>query len=586
MEINTQSDNHTMSTNRKKPIALLIRCFVDVCYKSTPEKNKEINGHIFCDAPLGILFIYSYARKHLPWVDLRVLDAEALMFENAFKGMEENWKILIDKIVEINPEVIGLSQAYYKGGALFHETCARIKSVLPDVIIVGGCNYPSDGVEVCLEDPNVDYVIQSEGEKTFTEFLEKFFMGRDITEIDGICYRKENGELVVNAKKEFIPDISILPPLDRSVVPMHLYGRGRNAIERIEQGARLLTMIASRGCPYQCSFCSNKIFWGRSIKYRSVEDILDEISELKYKYGARVIGFNDDNFLLNRQIAGDVMKGMIKRKLNVKWVANGGSNVRALTFPGFLDLAVESGLCFLNLAIESGTDETLKAIRKPLRINEAIDVVGNCREKYPRLYLLSNFMVGFPFETREKIDVTFEFSASLNLDWCVYPIFRPYPKTELYDYCVEKGLIEKFNFKTFRDAMLSESYIDGVDWTGKWLLDYTYEKNLKINFLESYNMKIGNYAQALKDFEYVAFSFKDHAIAFRQAAVAAYKLGLFEKANLYAQNEVKIMSKDNEFTSYYNRFNIPIPKTVDLVALSAAYKEPPKDLERRLDVVV
>lgn len=567
----------------KKPVALLVRCFSDVCYESTPENNKDVNNHIFCDIPIGILFIYSYVKKHLSWVDPQVIDAEALMFENAYKGMEANWSLLIEKVVEAKPDIIGLSMTYYKGAALFHETCERIKAVLPDVTIVGGGNYPTDGIDVCLEDPNVDYVIQSEGEKTFTQFVERKLLNQDLTTIDGICYRNENGELVINKKKEYIPDISVLPTPDHSVVPMHLYGRGRNVMERAEQGCRFLTMIASRGCPYQCSFCSNKIFWGRSIKYRSAESILDEIAELKYKYGASVIGFNDDNFLLNRKISGEVMKGIIKRKLDVKWMANGGSNVRALMFPGFLELAVESGLCFLNLAIESGTDEILKAVRKPLRVSEAIDVVGMCREKFPRLYLLSNFVIGFPFETREQIETTFNFSASLNLDWCVYPMFTPYPKTELYDYCVEKGLIEKFNFSAYKTTWKTVSHVNGVDWDVAWLEDYTYEKNLKINFIESYNMRSGNYAQALKDFEYVAFSFHDLPMAFRYAAIAAHKLGLTEKARHYAQKEVEIMATPNEFNTYYKRFNIPVPTTVDLDAMSKPFSMPTVDFERFLD---
>ena len=105
-------------------------------------------------------------------------------------------------------------------------------------------------------------------------------------------------------------------------------------------------------------------------------------------YGATVIGMNDDNFLVNKKKASLILEGMLKRNLNIKWTANGGSNVRALNDDNFLALAIESGYCFFNLAIESSSQKTLEKIRKPVNVEEVHSLVEKVRSKYPNMYIM------------------------------------------------------------------------------------------------------------------------------------------------------------------------------------------------------
>ncbi len=158
------------------------------------------NGHITCETPLGLASVYTYAKENLKNFELHTLDANAMLFKNAHKGMSYNWKMLIEKIDDIRPDVVGIGAYFFSAGTLFHETCKRIKELLPTTIIIAGGNYPTDAVEVLLEDKNVDYIVESEGEVTFTEILNAHYNNGDTNLIDGIAFQK-NGKKIINKKK-------------------------------------------------------------------------------------------------------------------------------------------------------------------------------------------------------------------------------------------------------------------------------------------------------------------------------------------------------------------------------------------------
>lgn len=542
--------------NGKKAKVLLLNPFSDNCFKTESEQeNQQLNGHIQCDTPLGLIYVYTYAKKELQDVDFFLFDAQAMLFENASLGMDENWKRLISKITDINPDIIGIGAYFYRASGLFHETCKKIKTILSDTTIVAGGNYPTDAPEVVLRDINIDYIIVSEGEVPFTAFVKSFFTGKSIHSVGGLCYKNNEGKLVIN-KNNFISDLSKIPIPDRTQLPMHLYGTGRNALDRIYSNYRALSMTISRGCAYECTFCTAKNFWGRRIRYRDTSSVLDEMQLLKEKYGASIILINDDNFLLNKAKASDVMEGMINRKLGLKWICGGGANVRALNDNDFLDLSIRSGLCFLNLAIESSSDKTLQRIKKPLKVEESVSLISKVRKKYPNMYINGFFVVGFPFETKQEIIDTLEFSNKLQLDWCSHYIFKPFPSTELYEYCIDNNLIDEFNYNYGEN--FKESNINGTDWTSRWLFEKNYEYNLKVNFLNNRNLKLGNYPQALRDFEYIINITPNHALAYRQASLAANGVGESSKSYRYLQKEKEIMQKENEFTTWYETLSLKI----------------------------
>jgi radical SAM superfamily enzyme YgiQ (UPF0313 family) len=219
-----------------------------------------------------------------------------------------------------------------------------------------------------------------------------------------------------------------------------------------------------------------------------------------------------------------------------------------------LDLAVESGYCLFNLAIESGSDKTLERIKKPIRVAESIELVNLIRKKYPKIWMNGFFIVGFPFETKAEILHTLKFSTELNLDWACHYIFKPFPGTELYDECLSEGVIDGFNWNYGDNFRPSE--LDGTDWDRHWLYDTNYEYNLRCNFVENKNLLGGRESQALRDFEYVISITSGHALAYRQAALASRRLGLHDKAKHYEEEAVRLSQPGTEFHHWYDRLGL------------------------------
>ncbi len=561
--IMTSKGTNPLPAARKR--VLLLNTYSDEYSDIKKEDSRTIDeGRLFVETPLGLCYVYTYAKQNVPHVNFFILDAQAMLIDNIQLGLEKNWGLLLDQIKQIRPDIIGIGAYYFQSARLFHQMCGRIKRILPHAVIVAGGNYPTDAPEKVLADKNVEYIIVSEGERTFADFLTHFYTEKDVSHIAGLGFRQKDGSVRINPQC-YIADLSRVPIPDRSDLPMHIYGRGRNMLDRIfgPRNYRALSMTISRGCPFACKFCTAKNFWGRRIRYRDTESALDEMQELKEKYGATVIVINDDNFLLNKAKASSVMEGMIQRKLNLKWYAGGGTAVRVFLDEKYLDLAVRSGYSCFNLAIESSSDETLKRVGKPVQVSEVRTLVQRLRRHYPHLWIGGYFIIGFPFETQQNILQTLEFSYELELDWATYSVFKLLPKTELYDEYIHLALSESQKKSKGREGFETHyeysSYIlnvDGVDWDRRWLFERQYEYNLKVNFLHNRNLKHGNYVQALRDFEYVIHIAPHHAIAYRQAALAAEKMGLPQLANTYKQKEISCLTSSDEFQKWYQYFSM------------------------------
>ncbi|MBT4732263.1 hypothetical protein HOB87_09885 [Candidatus Woesearchaeota archaeon] len=149
---------------------------------------------------------------------------------------------------------------------------------------------------------------------------------------------------------------------------------------------------------------------------------------------------------------------------------------------------------------------------------------------------------------------TLKFSKILQLDWASHFIYKPFPNTDLYDYSLENWFIQAAQIDYGEN--FKESHIDGEDWDSQWLFKTNYEYNLRINFLENFNLLRANYKQYLRDMEYIISIAPQHCLAYRQASFASEKFGLYEKSALSSLKEAEIMKVENEFTEWYVSLSI------------------------------
>lgn len=341
-------------------------------------------------------------------------------------GLSDNE--LAFRINQQKPDFIGISCLFSKQEEEIIKTCKIAKQSFPEAKTVVGGMYPTlFARELMISVPEIDFIIQREGESRFLDLVNG---DNDYEKQDGLVFRKKN-EIVSNPAM-FIEDINRLPFPARHLIDTEKYikiGLFSNPFpkkERIEQ------VLTSRGCVYRCDFCTTPRVWG-TYRRRDASNILQEIIQLKEKYGIEEIQFRDDNLTIDRENALMLFKGM--KALGLSWCS--GAMIRAIN-EEMVKAMAESGCYKLTLSPESGSERVLKKLmRKPLQlklVKPAIDICHN-----HGISVHSDFIVGYPGETREEIEKTFEFARNIGTDSASFFIAGPNPGSPLYDRAVKRG---------------------------------------------------------------------------------------------------------------------------------------------------
>jgi anaerobic magnesium-protoporphyrin IX monomethyl ester cyclase len=356
-------------------------------------------------------------------------------------------KGLAEKIEEHSPDVVAISAMTIEYRKSVHRTCEIVKKVDDNIIVIMGGIYPTLSLEIAQKDENIDFIICGEGEKRLPNLLKAIDAGGGFEKIDGLVYEK-NGAQIANPVQSRIEDLDAAPFPDYSLFNMKKYTYydqqyTQNFRFREHPWAQTIT---SRGCPYKCIFCASNRIYGLPIRYRSPENVLAEVDMLVEKYGIREMIFVDDSFLQSKSRAVKLFQGLIERKYDLVWKSNNLSIF--LMDDEILEMMKASGCYQISASIESGHPDTLKRIRKPINL-EKIQIIIE-KVKKLKIELISNFVIGFPFETWEEIRETFRYAESIDIDYVLFSIATPLPATELYDICVkEKHLPDDFSFENF-----------------------------------------------------------------------------------------------------------------------------------------
>jgi len=296
-------------------------------------------------------------------------------------------------------------------------------------------------IEEAMKDRNVDYWIMGEGEQSFPLLVDKLRRGsKDFSDVSGLAYWKESVPIV--NKMEVTDDLDQVPFPDYSGITgytLHDYGnvKFKYAPGLLARQYPSAVTITSRGCPYKCIFCAGRTVSGAKMRFRSAENVLEEISIL-YKKGIKEVVFLDDHFLANRERAFKIMNGILENYKGLTWKC---VNVTAwLLDEEILKLMYKSGCTHITVSIESGNQDVLtNIIKKPIRLDEIpakLDLA-----KSIGFDIIVNFVVGFPGETWEQIRDTFRYAEKLNVDIVNFHIATPLPKTELMELCLREKLL-------------------------------------------------------------------------------------------------------------------------------------------------
>ncbi|MFH1612148.1 MAG: radical SAM protein, partial [bacterium] len=356
--------------------------------------------------PMGLLYIATYLEKQ--GVNVKIVDAQ----------IQELSKIFFEKYFEhFLPDIVGISACT----PTFHEALrilSIIKSISPSIKTSMGGIHPSFFSENVLKHNEVDFVIRGEGEITFWESINKNF---DLTGIDGISYKNDNGIVIHNKDRVPISNLDILPFPNRKLLPFEKY---------------VETIITSRGCPFNCIFCSAKNILGEKYRTRSALNVVEEIGSF-IENGTTFFFVLDDNFCVNKKRVEEICLLLIQKNYHkkIEW----GCETRVdLVDEKMLNLMRKSGCIRIFFGLETHSQKLLDTLNKNVKIEENEKAVKLAQKS--GMEVRGSFILGIPGETKEESIKTIKYAKKLKLTEAKFSLITPYPGTKLFEIAQNEGL--------------------------------------------------------------------------------------------------------------------------------------------------
>jgi anaerobic magnesium-protoporphyrin IX monomethyl ester cyclase len=396
------------------------------------------DSHDTISINLGLGYISSYLKNNSHHIT-NLIDLRDL------KG----WDHFESELIKRAPDLVGI----YCNTVNFENSIksARIVKNLGIRVVMGGPHATYDP-ESLLKTGLVDTVILGEGEISFYKVVEDLSIGRSPDRI---------------IQGERIDNLDMIPFPDRELYNMDRILSGPGIFP---YPSRYVGILASRGCHYNCAFCQpleRKIF-GRKVRTRSVNNVIEEVKEVIKKYGANFIMFECDTLTTNKSWALELCRQM--SDVPVAW----GAQSRVDTIDDELAAALHSAGCMvLFIGFESGSQRMLNLLRKRITPEQSIEAGRICRRH--NILMFANYMLGIPAETVEDLELTYRMMEAIQPELHSAAYFSPIPGSDLYDHCKANDLIKSVGYEEYVRNPTHEK-IKGIDY----------------GLLDQYRVKISN----------------------------------------------------------------------------------------------
>ena len=351
---------------------------------------------------------------------VEILDAPA--FELTYEDLSGEFK-------RRKPDIVGVTATTAVAPSAF-KTAQIAKKVLPDsLVVMGGGHITFIPVETMKAEPSIDVGVIGEGEYTFLELVETWEKGGDLSKVKGLILRRKDGSLHFTPPRPLIQNLDELPFPARHLLPMERY---RVFGKHITLGL----IFTSRGCPYNCVFCSSSLLFGKKFRARSPRNVVDEVEEFVEKYKSDHVEFVDDLFIFDKKRVEAICREIRERGLDISWVCS--ARVDSADLELFKTLR-KAGCVMIYLGVESGVQRVLNLMRKGTKVEQAVRAVRMAKEA--GLQVVASFVLGIPGETWEEALETIRFAKKLDPDFAQFSLATPFPGTALYHMAKEKGLL-------------------------------------------------------------------------------------------------------------------------------------------------
>jgi anaerobic magnesium-protoporphyrin IX monomethyl ester cyclase len=404
--------------------------------------------------PIGLMYIAAVLQK--ADVKVEILDAfmagtfrktgDALNVGMPFEQIKQ-------EIEAKTPDIIGISGPFTCQIENALKLSNLAKEVNPKILtVMGGPHVTLVPQQFLEEAKNVDVAVIGEGEYTMLEVVQAFEGKKQLSQVQGIAYR-QNGRVVVNPSRPFIENLDKLPYPAYDLVDIEQYLSPKSIGYRSFQD-RAISMITSRGCPFDCCFCAVHLHMGQKFRAHSSEYVLSHIQYVVDKFKVKNIFFEDDNLTLDIKRFEAICDGIIERKIKISWETPNGVRADCLNME-LLKKMKRSGVSSIFVGVESGDQNVLdKVICKSLDLKRVVEFAKDAKQI--GLKTGAFYIIGFPGETKENMQRTVDFALKLKRDYDVgMHLFMATPSygTRLYEDCRAKGYIQQdLTWNAFAEA--------------------------------------------------------------------------------------------------------------------------------------
>ncbi len=359
--------------------------------------------------PLGLGYIASHLRKHG--------GHDVAMFEPEAQRL--SYDDMAGLVRDMRPDVVGItcSTPNFPRALRLAELCRRAS----DARVVLGGVHATAVPEFIVENHSslIDCVVVGEGEQTMLELLDAYQRGAGPEGVAGTVYAR-NGRAVREARRPFIEDLDDIAYPARDLIPQGIFRPNtHNARYR-----NCLSILTSRGCPFNCAFCAARLVSGRKYRVHSAGYVLEEMRMLKRDYGARQLVITDDTFTLDRRRLVEICEGMIRMRLGLEWFCFSQVNTvnREL-----LKLMKRAGCYSIGFGVESASPDVLRRMGKNISPARALETIREAN----RLGLKTQafYVFGTPGETKEQMEETVRFARKVGSTLAFFNMLVPYPGT-------------------------------------------------------------------------------------------------------------------------------------------------------------
>ena len=419
-----------------------------VCLINPPRIQPKAWGKPNVFPPLGLAYIAAVLEKTH---EVSIIDAPTEGWRNLEEIDGTKYRVglsneeIAARIKRWSPDIVGIEIPFSGWSKTAFDVASTIKNIDKNIIIVLEGQHPSARPEDCLAKPGIDFVVIGEPENTMFELVDAIEHGTQaFKKIKGIAFIK-NKTPIITFPRPVIQDLDSLPYPARHLLPMDAYNAAvkENPL-RGEIHKPWTEVITSRGCPYNCIFCTHCIVWGKKWRGRSAENVIAELEQVVQTYHVEQIDFLDDNLTLDTKRMETICDLIVQKGLRFEWFTPSG--VRADTLDeNLLTKMKNSGCKKIRVAPESGVQRVVdQIIKKNLDLKSVERAVVLCKRIGIKVGCF--FVIGLIGETKKDIEETIKFAYKLKrlgAESFVFSIATPIFGTELYKQAKRGGFLKE-----------------------------------------------------------------------------------------------------------------------------------------------